>query len=391
MKNEIRQSFQKSILITACLTIILIYFNQNQSTSLDFLISLPFFFLAYLSVFSIGKRKLLNLLQNWIRKDRTNVLIFPSFLLIIFTIYQIINGYNLLKDNFPLVVYILFFPVIAFTLRNETSQKIGWFDFTVFFLTLLPTAFTEVKQQGELPFIGKGFDSMFHIMTILTTIYAFGIVRGINEVGFFPEWKWKSFLIAVFSWVAFYLLVLVIGFSVDFIRVVGYSEPFDILIRSIIYTLIGTFLHTALFEELFFRGILQNMLAKRIGQASSWKIFWGAGFVILFGLAILVGYTLEGQMKWFPALVTILLFVAAWYIEQSGKFEMGVYTSLALTGVTFGLVHYHAKSIVYIGLACVAGWAYGYTYIKTKNVFYSAIVHTLVNTSVLIFGLKMMR
>ena len=113
--------------------------------------------------------------------------------------------------------------------------------------------------------------------------------------------------------------------------------------------------------------------------------------MILFGCALLVGYTLEGQMKWFPALVTVLLFAAAWLIEKSGKFEMGVYTSLALTGVTFGLVHYHAKSIVYIGLACVAGWAYGYTYIKTKNVFYSAIVHTLVNTSILIFGLKMMR
>jgi hypothetical protein len=52
-------------------------------------------------------------------------------------------------------------------------------------------------------------------------------------------------------------------------------------------------------------------------------------------------------------------------------------------------VHYHAKSIIYIGLACVAGWAYGYTYIKTKNVFYSAVVHALVGTGAMIFGLKL--
>ena len=88
-------------------------------------------------------------------------------------------------------------------------------------------------------------------------------------------------------------------------------------------------------------------------------------------------------MKWFPALITVILFVSAYLIEKSGKYGMGIYTSLAITGVTFGLVHYHAKSIIYIGLACLAGWAYGYTYIKTKNVFYSALVHVLVNTCLL--------
>jgi uncharacterized protein len=155
--------------------------------------------------------------------------------------------------------------------------------------------------------------------------------------------------------------------------------------------MIGTFLHTALFEELFFRGILQNMLAKRIAQGRYWLIFWAVGFVLLLAGAFLVGYTLEGKMKWFPALMTAVMFTAAYFIEKSGKYGFGVYTSLAITGVTFGLVHYHAKSIIYIGLACLAGWAYGYTYIKTKNVFYSALVHTLVNTGVLIFGLKMIR
>jgi len=54
-------------------------------------------------------------------------------------------------------------------------------------------------------------------------------------------------------------------------------------------------------------------------------------------------------------------------------------------------VHYHSGSIVYIGFACIAGWAYGYTWIKTRNVFYAALVHALVNSSALIFGLEMMR
>jgi membrane protease YdiL (CAAX protease family) len=68
------------------------------------------------------------------------------------------------------------------------------------------------------------------------------------------------------------------------------------------------------------------------------------------------------------------------------KFEkLGTYTALAITSVFFGLVHFHSGSMLFVGLASVAGWAYGYTYLKTQNVFYAALVHTLVNSSELLF------
>jgi hypothetical protein len=133
------------------------------------------------------------------------------------------------------------------------------------------------------------------------------------------------------------------------------------------------------------------MLSKRIAQSGAWLVFWKWGFVILVPLALLVGYSLKGGMHWFPAFMTILLFAAAFGIEKSGKNAVGVYTALAITSTLFGLVHYHSGAIVYIGFACVAGWAYGFTYLKTKNVFYSALVHTLVNSSALIFGLELVR
>jgi len=132
------------------------------------------------------------------------------------------------------------------------------------------------------------------------------------------------------------------------------------------------------------------MLVKRIGQSGSWKVFWKWGIVILLPFAFLVGYTLNGALKWFPAVITLAIFAVAFSIERANKNKPGVYTGLAITSVIFGLVHYHSGAIIYIGFACVAGWAYGYTYIRTKNVFYSAIVHTLVNCSDLIFGLKFM-
>jgi membrane protease YdiL (CAAX protease family) len=96
-------------------------------------------------------------------------------------------------------------------------------------------------------------------------------------------------------------------------------------------------------------------------------------------------------MQWFPALITVFLFLTAFGIERSGIGNSGTYTALAITSVIFGLVHYHSGSIVFVGLASIGGWAYGYTYIKTKNVFYAALVHALVNSSHLIFGLELVK
>ena len=390
-ENNLFNSLLKGAFATIILTLFFLFYTSGRCTLAELMLALPFFLLFYFAQFTIGRESVVDALQTWIGKNWWNVLIFPTTMLVLYLIFMIASHQNLLEGNLWLLLYITFFPVAVFSLRKQPVRKIGWLDFTVFALVLLPGSLYSIKQNSDLPINGSGFDSISHLMIILSGFYAFGVVRGIREVGFVAQLKWKSLRTALLVWIAFYSLVFVLGRSVNFIAIIGYSDPLEIVLKSILFTLIGTFLHTALFEELFFRGILQNILSKRIGQGKSWLIFWLVGFLILLPSALLVGYTLEGQMKWFPALVTILLFGCAYLLEKSGKHGLGVYTSLAITGVTFGLVHYHAKSIVYIGLACVAGWAYGYTYHKTKSVFYSALVHTLVNTGVLIFGLKMIR
>ncbi len=391
IENNLFDALLKGGIATVVLTLFFLYYAFGKCSASELFIALPFFLILYFTQFTIGREVITLAFRQWISKDRFNVMVFPSVMLVFYLSWLLINGQNILQGNPWLLVYIIFFPIIAFVFRNDPNRKIGWFDFTVFVLFLLPSALYSIDQNSDIPINGSGFDSVAHVLIILSGVYAFAIVRGINEVGFVLELKWNLMRTALLVWISYYLIVFVFGSSVNFIEVIGYSETYDVLIKSILFTMIGTFLHTALFEELFFRGILQNLLAKRIAQGKSWLIFWSIGFGLLLIGAFVVGYTLEGKMKWFPALITILLFVSAFLIERSGKYGFGVYTSLAITGVTFGLVHYHAKSIIYIGLACLAGWAYGYTYIKTKNVFYSALVHMLVNTGVLIFGLKMIR
>ena len=332
-------------------------------------------------------------MAKWIGLDFVKTMVFPLLLVLLYGSYLLLNKQNDFFGALPIVLYLITAPALMFVARKVkyNNPKINWIDFTAFVLFLLPTTFIGGSYQGNLPFNGNGFDSVYRIAFMLIAVYSFNILWRLEDVGFFAVLNWNYILTALWVWLVFYLFVMIVGYSVDFIKITGYEIVGYALLRKIALTLVITFLHTAIFEELFFRGILQNMLTKRIGQTKSWKIFWQWGLALLLPLAVCVGYTLKGGMQWFPALMTLIIFGAAFTIERSTKNESGVYTALAITSVIFGLVHYHSGAIVYIGFACVAGWAYGFTYIKTKNVFYSALVHTLVNCSTLIFGLEFIK
>jgi hypothetical protein len=389
--KKFKRDLAKSALITGLLALLFVFFNGTGHSWNELLVALPFFIVLYFLFFSVGSGAVSGQLQKWMDSDVRKMVIFPFVLFLLFVGYVLLNDENPFGGVLSLVPYLLIFPVLAFASRKTKLTKLDWYDFAVFVIFLLPTTLIHVNPAGNLPFSGANFDSVYRISVILIAVYSFGIIRKLDDVGFVPEFKSKKLWTALWVWAAFYLFVLAIGIPVHFIKVTGHNAVTFELIRTILFTLLVTFLHTAVFEELFFRGILQNMLSKRIAQSGAWLVFWKWGFVILVPLALLVGYSLKGGMHWFPAFMTILLFAAAFGIEKSGKNAVGVYTALAITSTLFGLVHFHSGAIVYIGFACVAGWAYGFTYLKTKNVFYSALVHTLVNSSALIFGLELVR
>lgn len=390
-EKTFQKEIKKSFYWTAGLTVLFVLFNLKSGNTADLLLALPFFILLYFLLFSIGRIQVVSWFKNLLGNEIKNTVLFPTLLILLYFGYNMLNHQSPFQGAVSMIPYLIFFPILVFAARRSDVKKIDWLDFTTFVIFLIPITLIDAKPAGNLPVSGNDFDSVYRIVMMLTAVYAFVVVRGLDDAGFYPEFNLKKLFTAVWVWLAFYGFVFIVGYSVDFIQFKGHEAFSNELFTKISLTLVTTFLHTALFEELFFRGLLQNILSKRINQSKTWITFWKWGLAILIPLAILVGYTLDGGMKWFPALVTLLMFLAAFYIERSGAFGKGVYTSLAITGVIFGLVHYHSGSIIYIGFACIAGWAYGYTWIKTKNVFYAALVHTLVNSSALIFGLEMMK
>lgn len=389
--KKLRSEFIKSGIWTAGLTVLYLSISWGKSTDFAVLSGLLYFVLLYFLLFSIGKEEVSHWLRSFIDNKLNKAVLFPALLIVFYYSYIIINGFNPLEGTVFMLPYLIFFPTLAFVGEKNNSQKIDWLDFATFVLFLLPTTLVEFLPNTQLPFDGGGFDSVYRLVILLAAVYAFVVIRDVKDVGFYPVFKWKYLSIAIGVWLAFYAFVFVIGYTVNFIEFVGYQKPLAVILSSIGLGVLGTFLHTALFEELFFRGLLQNLLAKRIAQESSWKTFWKWGAVLLIILSLITGYSMNGSMQWFPAVITLFLFLTAFVIERSAISTKGTYTALAIASVLFGLVHYHSGSIVFVGLASIGGWAYGYTYIKTKNVFYAALVHALVNTSHIIFGLALMK
>lgn len=374
-------------LYTVILTLFFLFFSRERNTVQDLCIALPYFMVLYFMLFSLGKPVISDQLGKSMRADVRLLFLFPLLLAVLYFSYVAFHKQNPFQGVLFLVPYLLLFPVLAFASGSNT--RLGWFDFTVFVLFFFPVTLIDPSPSGNLPVNGGGFDSIYRIAVMLTAVFAFVTVRGIRDVGFYPVFKWKYLFTVLWVWLVFYVVVFIIGWSVNFIKLRGEDTVRVFITAKVVKTLLSVFLHTALFEELVFRGLLQNMLAKRIEQSGSWKIFWKWGMVILVVFSLLTGYALKGNMQWFPAMVTLLLFAAAYGLERKGRGRAGTYTSLAVTSVIFGLVHAHSGSIIFVGLAAVGGWAYGYVYKKTENVFYAALLHALVNTTPLIFGLEL--
>jgi len=223
------------------------------------------------------------------------------------------------------------------------------------------------------------------LVIMISGVYSFGYIRNLPDIGFFPSFRLESLFTAVWVWLAFLLLIVVLGYFGNFLQVSGHNVFSTKFAYSYLKDFARIFIGTALFEELFLRGLLQNILSKKITQSGKWRVFWKWGFLIFLVLSLVTGYFVQLKMAWFPVLITVLIFIPAYFIEKKQENLHGPYTALAITSIFFGLVHFHSGSLLFVGLASVAGWAYGYTYMKTQSVFYAALVHTLVNSSEFIF------
>jgi len=164
-----------------------------------------------------------------------------------------------------------------------------------------------------------------YIFTVLlcvnVALACFLLLRRVNGVGYSIGWghHWSFFILA--SFIVFGCIAIPLGHAIHFIQ----FEPQWSQLKSLPLLSLGILFFTAWPEELLFRGLLQNMLARACNSdLAGW---WTAS--ILFGFSHI---TNMGFPNW-----------------------------------------------RYVILASIAGFFYGWTWRKTGSIFASALVHSAVD------------
>jgi membrane protease YdiL (CAAX protease family) len=210
------------------------------------------------------------------------------------------------------------FPVICAAIIefSNRAQKLLWQDIVV----LLALAVTlELRVfSGAWPYNGLG--SLPKIYLADVALYIYLVVRRIEGMGYSLVPRLEAFLVGLREWAYFLPIALSLGFALHFIS----FFPRHPSIGHILLALVVVFFLTAIPEEIFFRGILQNLLEGRYGQR----------------------------------------------------------TALIIASVLFGLSHFHKGASFnwrYVILAAIAGIFYGRAWRARHQLLASSTSHTLVD------------
>jgi hypothetical protein len=209
-------------------------------------------------------------------------------------------------------------PVILAVIldRAPKIQSLLWQDVVV--LLALALTLELGLLSGAWPHPGLGSLPKLYLSDV--ALYLFLVVRNVEGVGYSFTPSPSAFAIGLREWIYFLPFAFGLGFALRFIS----FHPRAHSIAHIAAGLLITFLLTAVPEELFFRGILQNLLEPRLGRLGS----------------------------------------------------------LALASALFGLSHFHKGAMFnwrYVIIAAVAGIFYGRAWRARRQLLASSITHTLVD------------
>lgn len=376
---------------TLLLLIIWVVVNRDLVSAGSMIVNGLFFSLLYLLFFTYARPNTVAFLQDYYNQRKSRRLIFPSLLLFLYYLYGIVNDQPIFEGVMLLIPFLVYFPTLMVTALDSNGAEVRRLDFFTLILFLFPITLVDLPMKSNLPLEGISFESVFRLMMMLSVIHGFVVLRGLKEVGFYPEWSWKKLGTTIWVWLLYIAVIFAVGFALHFIQYVGYEHVNWIYLEKLMTKSIKIFFHTAILEELFFRGLLQNMLTKQLNKNFQHQKYWIVSSVVMMVLSVWTGYGMDGNWQWFPAFISLLILGFAYLLSLRFPSLQATYLGLAIASIVFGLVHFHSGSILFVGFASVAGWAYGYVFFKTQSVYYAALIHTLVNSSTFWFGLELMK
>jgi uncharacterized protein len=198
-------------------------------------------------------------------------------------------------------------------------RRINWQDAVVLLWLYVPVQFHLTSGIWKVP---VNLDFMARLFIVGVGAWAFLIVRGVEDAGY--DFVVSSAILrdALVSLAGFSVIALPLGLAMGFL---AWNPEYRGLPQFLVDYL-TIFLFVAIAEELFFRGLLQNLLEGSLGSRNG---------------------------------------------------------AQAIVSVAFGFSHIQhapAPNWRYVALATVAGWFYGLAYRKHRSLMASAGTHAMVDT-----------
>jgi len=150
--------------------------------------------------------------------------------------------------------------------------KLCWQDALVLAAVGLPIEFGWFR--GAFPH--NGLDALSRLVVVDSALYAFLVVRRLEGVGYDFRLRGRDLLVRLRELSFFAPIVIGLGIALHFITPHG-GLPSGVAALS---SVLVTFFFVAVPEELFFRGLLQNLLEQRAGRQGALVVS-----AVIFGLS----------------------------------------------------------------------------------------------------------
>jgi hypothetical protein len=258
-------------------------------------------------------------LTNAIEGKPALIFALAAALLFPYLAYSLPLGLFSLRDLVVLAIYISF-PCGCLLFRRKGGGLTVQDAFAILALWL-PFEFGWLPEIS-LPLPGEMTIPMQLLIAINLGFYLFLVVRPLPEIGYTFRIKRDEMILALASFLAFAAIAIPIGLATGFI---AFSPKLHSALK-ILGTTVSILFAIGIPEELLFRGIIHNLIQRRLGAKKVWM-------------------------------------------------------ALTISSLIFGAAHLNDPSPDwrYFLLATIAGVFYGFAYIRTKKITVAAIVHTLVD------------
>jgi len=275
---------------------------------------------------ALTEQSVIDALRQWAGKSAVIALGLPLLILVPYLIYAAGSRTFAPVPALKLAAYALIPSALLLPDRLRNRQGADLRDWLAMAAVAVPIPAHWLANVWVWPY-GPPQDLYFLLPlgSVCIGLYAFAVVRNLDDIGYKLLWRGGDVAIGVGNWAMFSVIGIPLGYALHFIH----FHPHHVSALNLIGTFVGIYLTIAIPEEVFFRGILQNLLEKSIRRG------------------------------------------------PPGRY------GLLIASVIFGASHFHHPPVPnwrYCIMATLAGIFYGLAYQWRRRTSASAMTHALVDT-----------